>query len=347
MSSRAATSVRVNLEGRTSEEDIRQLVSNPRLKVVQFSQPQSDSVWPMLNDLLFAARPEVCLRVYGFYNQVCDLAFCSRMTAVEHFKADCLRDAVGVEHVAAMLRLKTLGVGISHLQSFDFLNHLPTGLVELSLEATRSRKPDLSPLSRFTALRKLYLEGQTKGINVLSSLTSLEDLTLRSITLPNLDLLRPLSRLWSLDIKLGGTKNLGALEGLNNLKYLELWQITGVEDIGVVSTLEGLQFLFLHSLKRVAALPSMKRLGILRRIYLENMKGLMDISALLDAPALEELIHVDNRTLPVKTYLPLLKGGVLKRARVGFGSDKKNQSFAVLSQECGVQEYEHTNFVFA
>jgi hypothetical protein len=304
-------------------------------------------VWQSLNDRLFAAKPEVCLRVFGFYGRACDLSFCSRMTNLEHFKADCLMDVSGVEHVAKMQRLKTLGIGVFHLQNFDFLSDVPASLVELALLSTRSKKPDLSLLARFKDLRKLFLEGQSKGIGAISTLTALEAVSLRSITLPTLDLLRPLNKLWSFDLKLGGTRNLWALEGLNHLKYLEIWQVSGLEDLGVLATLEGLQFLFLQSLKNVVALPSMSRLGKLRRVYLENMKGLKDISGLLEAPVLEELIHVDNRTLSVESYLPLLRKGLLKRVMVGFGSDHKNRRFETLQKENGIEEYKHTNFEYA
>ncbi len=61
----------------------------------------------------------------------------------------------------------------------------------------------------------MYLEGQTKDIEVVSQLTSL---TLRSITLPNLALLQPLAQLRALDIN-------------GQLEYVELWMIRGFSDL--------------------------------------------------------------------------------------------------------------------
>ena len=47
-------------------------------------------------------------------------------------------------------------------------------------------------------------------------------------------MLLPLTRLLSLDIKLGGTTNLGLLPRIGRLRYLELWLIRGLADIGPV-----------------------------------------------------------------------------------------------------------------
>jgi hypothetical protein len=75
--------------------------------------------------------------------------------------------------------LESLSVGVFELRDFTFLNQVPTTLRALSLGATRSKAPTLSPLSRFRALGKLHLEGQSKDIEVLSELKLLEDVTLR------------------------------------------------------------------------------------------------------------------------------------------------------------------------
>ena len=50
----------------------------------------------------------------------------------------------------------------------------------------------------------MHLDGQSKDIEVLGELDKLEDVTLRSITTPDLSYLARLRNLWSLDIKLGG-----------------------------------------------------------------------------------------------------------------------------------------------
>jgi hypothetical protein len=324
---------RVEFRNSLSREEVQSLIAYQRLKVLQCSKPVDTRTWKLLNDEFFTRRPEVELRVYGFYLSVCDLAFTSGMTNVRHFSADSLMDATGIENIAAMENLASLGIGIYHLEGFGFLSQVTPGLVRLFLGSTQSRKPDLLPLNRFVSLREIYIEGQQKNIEVLSQLEALEDITLRSVSTPDISYLTPLHRMWSLDIKLGGIKNLDAIRDMENIKYLELWQIKGLADIRVVSSLTGLQYLFLQSLCQVTILPALDHLAKLRRIYLENMKGLKDIRSLASAPALEEFIHQGALKFQPEDYLPLLNKQGLKRVSVNFGSNKKNQRFTELLQE--------------
>lgn len=67
---------------------------------------------------------------------------------------------------------------------------------------------------------------------------------------------------------------------------------------------------------------------MLRRLYLENMKGLKDVSAIAAAPALEEFTHVSAQNIAPEQYEPLMSMRTLKSVRVGFGSQKKNDAFA-------------------
>ena len=201
------------------------------------------------------------------------------------------------------------------------------------LGRTKSKKPDLSPLARFHLLEDLYLEGQQKNIEVLGKLTHLKDVTLRSISTPDLQYLTPLEEIWSLDIKLGGIKNLDAISGMENIKYLELWQIRGLHDLSVISNLPGLQYLFLESLPQIKSLPSLHALGKLRRIFLDNLKGLENLDSLEHAPALEDFIQWGAGNIEVEGYLPLLRNPILKRLKVIFDSQKKNKSFSALLQQ--------------
>jgi hypothetical protein len=163
-----------------------------------------------------------------------------------------------------------------NLASLDGLRHLPETLQELGLGATK-RQLDLRILERFPDLRALYLERQHKGIEVLSKLTSLDDLTLRSMTLPYLSLLVPLESLRSLDIKLGGTNDLALLPQVRQLRYLELWRIRGFSDASMVGRLPHLRHLFMQTLPQVTRLPDFGEARSLRRIELETMKGIRGI----------------------------------------------------------------------
>lgn len=322
-----------------TQRDLEELAKDPHVRVLQCPSPVGASTWDRLNAHFFAHRPDVQLRVYGYYpREECDLRFATRMTNVRRFAADCLMRAANVECIAALPNLEMLSLGIFELPDFRVLEHVSDRLTELSLGATRSKKPDLAPLARFRSLRKLSLEGQSKNIEVLSGLQELSDLTLRSITTPDLRYLAPLTNLWSLDIKLGGIRSFAGIEGKPGIKYLELWQIRGLSDVGIIAALPGLQNLFLQSLPRVTGLPSLRDARHLRRVLLMNMKGLSDFSELEWALALEEFALVEGSAQEPEQLLPVLRNPSVRDVSAYFGSERKNQRFAALRAESGKAE---------
>jgi hypothetical protein len=319
--------------------DVNEVVEQPRLTVLQASEPVGDSVWTLLNEHFFTARPDVELRIYGHYSKVCDLAFARRMTNVRRFAADCLMRAVNVEAIADIPKLESLSLGIFESKDFSVLERVPSGLTVLRLSDTRSRKASLAPLNRFRSLRVLYIEGHSKDIEVLDGLRELEDVTLRSITTPDLKWLARLPRLWSLDIKLGGIRSFEGILGKESLKYLEVWQVRELRDIGVVAVLPRLQNVFLQSLPHVTSLPTLRRSQALRRVVLENLKGLRDLTALETAPALEEFALVQGNKQVPEDLIPVLNNPTVRRVSAHFGSDRKNQAFSRLREAHGKSEW--------
>lgn len=270
------------------------------VEVVQFNEALTDRELKRVARLV-EAHPDVRLRMYG-HNARTDLEWLRFFRGHRNFRVDAYL-----------------------LDSLDGLRHLPDGLRNLGIGQTKKRL-SLRVLERFPDLRVLYLERHTKDIEVVSSLTRLEDLTLRSITLPDLSLLLPLKRLWSLDLKLGGTTNLGLVAEIGSLKYLELWMIRGFDDLSPVSGLTNLRFLFLQALRRVTALPDLSQCTRLRRIHIQTLKGLNDLTPLTEAPALEQLVLTDMRHLRPEDLEPLKGHQTLRSITVGLGSIKRNEA---------------------
>ena len=269
-------------------------------RVVQFRTPLTDREYGRVGRLL-TGHSDVALRAYGVH--ITDLEFLAHFPHVRRFQADYL----------------------SKLESLDGLRHLPEDLESLTLgEAKTARQFSLRILERFTELRELYVERHTKDIEVIGALTRLEDLTLRSITLPDLAILLPLTRLRSLELKLGGTKNLSLLPEIGRLRYLELWQVRGLSDISPVADLPHLQYLFLQSLRQVTQLPVMTGLPALRRVVLDTMKGITDLRPLAGAPALEQLLLLAMRQVTLEDLQCLAGHLTLREAVFGLGSMKRN-----------------------
>lgn len=270
------------------------------LRTVQFAQPFTEAEFRQIARLL-ESRPNVCLRDWG---DSPNLEFLEYFPNLRHFQVD----------------------GGPELQDLSGLNYLLPEVESLSISLRRSRPLSLTVLTRFSRLRTLYLEGPVKDIDVIAELTSLEDLTMRSITLPNLRILTPLRRLLSLDIKLGGTRDLSDLPNIGRLRYLELWMVRGLTDLAPIGGVKTLQFLRLQALRRVDRLPALKDLTNLRRVILETMKGVRDPCALAEAPALEELFMIDMGHMQPDDFKCLVGHPSLRYAAVGLGSTKKNEA---------------------
>lgn len=268
--------------------------------VVQFPAPLTAREYRRVARLL-AKNPDVTLRAYG--SKFSDVDFLEHFPMVRRFQVDYAYQ----------------------LESLDGLRHLSTDLESLVLGETRSaRQFSLTLLRRFPNLRTLYLEKHAKDIEVIGELQHLEDLTLRSITLPDLSALVPLRNLLSLDLKLGGTNDLSLLPQIGRLRYLELWQIRGLEDLSPIADLEHLQYLFLQSLTRVTKLPDMSGLPKLRRVVIDTLKNLTDLTPLRDAPALEQLLLVAMRHIRLEHVQCLAGHPTLSEAVFGLGSVKRN-----------------------
>jgi hypothetical protein len=276
--------------------------------VVQFSSRLTDEDFGRLADWL-REYPGVALRAYGSYDgTITDLEFLRFFPFVRHFRADALYHS---------------------LVTLDGLRHLPEDVEGLTIGRTK-RKLDLAILGRFRKLKTLYLEGQTKGVLVLSNLASLEDLTLRSITLPDLSVLVPLVNLLALDIKLGGTKDLGLLPRIGKLRYLELWMIKGFTDLSPIGQMPHLRYVFLQALRRVDTLPDLGADVELRRVHLEAMRGLKDLRPLASAPRLEQLLLIDMGHLRMEDLRPLAGLAQLRAATFALGSRRKSDAAEAL-----------------
>ena len=337
---------RVEFFDRLTQREVHDLATNPNLRILQTARPVSHQTWELLNQILFALRPEIELRVYGFYSSTCDLSFVKEMSNVRRFSADCLMMAAGIEHLAALENLEELHISVFSLQDFDFLSLLPSGLKSLTLGPTKSKKPHLKALGRFHSLCGLCLAGQQSGIAVVADLKGLEQVSLRGISTPDLDYVSSLPHLRSLDILLGGIRNLSAISGKESIKYLELCRIRELSDISVISSLEGLQSLNVRELRHVTNIPDLSRLTKLRKVVLDNMKGLKDVSAIGKAPALEEFLHIAAQGFRPKPYWDLLNKPSLRQAHIGFCSKRKNEEFEALVRQSGRSPYQRAEFVF-
>jgi hypothetical protein len=274
----------------------------PNCTAVQFTSRLSDDDMRLLADFL-AGYPDVRLRVYGGYDgSIADLDFLRFFPRLRRFSVDA----------------------VYRLPSLDGIGHLSTELEDLLIGMTASKRFSLGTLTRFTGLRTLYLEGQQKDFEAIGKLEALEDLTIRSITLPDLAALVPLQRLRSLDIKLGGTRDIALAPRIGALEYVELWMVRGLDDVSALAEVPTLKQFFLQALKNVTRLPSFRDASALRGATLQTMKGITDLSPLAEAPNLESVNIIDMGHLQPEALRPFVGHPTLRSAAIGLGSDRKN-----------------------
>jgi len=292
-------------------------------RVVQFTGALSDRQHKKLARW-FSTHPGATLRAYGNYRGgITDLEFLRFYPDLVSFEVDTMHggtpDVRGLRHLSSGVR--HLGLGIPTGEEGEETLARLGSLTSLALQSHTHLPESLGGLASLT---ELYIEGPTRNLETLRELTNLEQLTLRSVTVPNLEPLVGLTKLRSLAIKLGGTRDLAAIGDLKALTYLELWMIRGLTDVSFLSRLASLEALHLQSLRRVTELPSFAPLTHLTKVWLENMRGLTDVSPVAEAPHIERLALIDFAHLQAEVVTPFAGHPTLRDAALGFGSDRKN-----------------------
>lgn len=307
--------------------EIKELCHMSELRIVQYNHPLGADTYTHLNNILFAKRSDVTLRIYGFYDEVCDLECLEHMPAVTKLSIECTGEIAHLQSIATLQQLKEFSLQCEQIDSFELLSQIPAHLQSLELGSTSSKKPDLEMLARFEQLTYLSIDGHHKHIEVIGQLRTLEQLVLQSISVSDLDFLADLKSLWSLHLHFGGTRQLEGLARLQHIKYLRLSQIKGLDDIHFISAMQGLQYLYLEALPHITTLPTLDELHSLRKIELIGMKGLKDIQSLEYAPALIEFIHREAWEMAPEAYEPLMRNPSVKRAYAHLKNAKKMNTF--------------------
>lgn len=323
-----------NFNSKITKGELRRLVDSKNLVCLQTTEPLPKKTARLINNELLVHRPDVNFRTYsGDW----DLAFLSEMPDLRRFSVDCAFKIDNLEALSNLPNLEKLTVGGYQLESFAFLIHVNPDITELGLHQTFSKKPRIDLISRFPKLKVLYLEGQQKPIEAISTLQDLEDLTLRSISTPDLKYLLPLTKLKQLDIKLGGIKDFSALAEMPQLTYLEIWLVRKFADLSFLEHMVGLEKVFLQSLSNVTELPNLSRLTNLTKLTLMDMKGLRDLAPILSATSLEDFAFIDQRYFKPRDFESILDMPSLKEVNVGFGGLESGFQFIKMTRARGLR----------
>ena len=138
-----------------------------RGRIVQFSASLQDSEMREVAQFL-RDYPNVTVRVYGRSEEGFDFEFLKHFGFLRRFQAD-----------------------VFDIKSFAGMDYLPSDLEYLGIGEARNKNHSLRFLSRFASLRELYIDGHTRGIDVIAQLVALEELVVAGMLHLRPDAFRP------------------------------------------------------------------------------------------------------------------------------------------------------------
>jgi hypothetical protein len=221
--------------------------------------------------------------------------------------------------------IKALLVTVSGLTSLEPLACVSDSLESLSIGGwMEPSKLSCRPIAGCRKLRSLSLARLPKDLEAIETLTGLDDLSFLGFTFKSLDVVRPLKNLEQLWIGFGSVPDIGPIGELRKLKALEMLRVRKLGDLSPLSAVTTLQYLALGDMKQVERMPDCSRLQSLRRVYLDTMNGITDLTGLTKAPKLEDLIVVGSK-IEADVFDPIIACSRPKRVTVGLASRKDEQ----------------------
>lgn len=321
-----------NIERRTfgeikplSAPRLLEIAADDQFCTVQLFSPLTDEEAQLLNACIFATRPDIKLNIrFWDAEGICDL---SLMRHLKHVRKVHIVDAVSAIHLDALAHLEQLELlvlDIPKCRDYSFLNELSPHIHTLGLELSESKiNFTYGQLLRFPALSMLLIKGRKKDIHEVASLPGIRSLILRGITVEDYRFIQEMPDLHGLSIQMGASKDFSALHDHNNLRILELWQISHLSDIGFAAKLPQLEWLYLHQLKHVQAMPNFSQSTHLHTIMLNDLKNLVDYAALKSAPSLAYFRGFSTKTIPADRFIPVLQNPSLQGFYFGMANDKE------------------------
>lgn len=228
----------------------------------------------------------------------------------------------GLDFLSDFQGLKALAVNVSSLDSLEPLSHVAGSLESLSLGGgEQPLKTSCRPIAHCHKLRSLSLARVPKDLDAIAQLTRLEDLSLLGFTLKSFDIIGDLKQLKKLWIGFGSVPNIDPISGLRKLKSLELLKVREVDDLAPLSRVVDLQYLAIGDMKQITSMPDCSMLKSLRRVYLDTMNGISDLSGLVTAPRLEDLIVINSK-IEAGVFDSIIRALRPNRVTVGLASRK-------------------------
>lgn len=323
----------VSFKGELSDNDIKELVSAGKFKRIQTDSATLDkATFKKLNDKYFVSFPEVELRIYTSGD--CDIDGISLMDKLRKLSVESSASIVNIEEIYSLENLKSINLEAKSIADKDFLNKLPRGIESLGLKLA-SKSFDLKGITRFSELKILSLHNCSKNIECVTGLNKLERLKLHGISLESCAFINEIKSLRMLGLSGGNTENLSELYGNDRISELYLFKQTKLNNLDILAKLTELKVAEVSQMARVKELPDLSK-SKLEHLFLENMKGLVNLDGVEHAPCLKtitETVCPSHRLL--EQLLPVMRNEVIERCAFFTSSSKKNREFEELIEQSG------------
>ena len=271
-----------------SSEQIRSVIESGRTPVLQFAEPPDRSVLERVDAFCREFGPSLQIRFYSFGWREFDTSLLDSLPNVANLSIDTIRRISDFSLVAKLPKLTRLRFGVHEHPDGNFLRQLDLPrFTHLTLAENRRRNFDLSPLSAATSLEHLFIQGHQRGIEAISELPHLSEVSLSGFPKRHdLTFLNDLAALRSLLLILGSRASIAEFTHAGLRKLSIIW-VRLLADLGPLQRFTSLEELTIEDQLQLT------RLDIgglnLRRLDISNCKRLSEIAGLQIQGRLEHL----------------------------------------------------------
>lgn len=265
---------RINDPTSISSTDIKSIIDSGETPVIQFcSSEYTDEILVTVNELCIQHGELLEVRFYGHYGVGFDAAHLAKLPNVRRLSLDCLSEVINIEELYKLNELRVLSFGVFEFVEKDFLSNINfQHITELVLTDNRNKNYNLSFLCKALLLKKLFIGGHSKNLEVLEQLPELKQLALGQMSKKiSLSFLNRCRKLKELELILGGRENINEVS-IPTLEVLRILRVRGFNSIGDLSRFPKLNCFHVEDQIK---LESIDLIGCsLERLLIHNCKNL-------------------------------------------------------------------------
>jgi hypothetical protein len=229
------------------------------------------------------------VRFYGHYKTGLDCSVLKLLPDVKSLYLDCLHSASNFSELRALKNLEKLNVGIYELDEKDFLSwENLKGISFLCLVDTHKNNLDLRYLNEYPNVAALFLNGHTKNIDAVGSMSKLLELSLSIPSKASISFVNQLFKLRQLRLILGGRTNLEEIQNYG-IEELEIVRVRGFHSFENLSEFRKLKRLLIEDQIQMKKISISKELPDLADFKILNCKTLAQLEGVRHLTALHQL----------------------------------------------------------